>query len=258
MRAQIAINKSGVTQASSVGGKPPPGGILARRTNRKFSVFLDRDVTIPALINLIRTLRAIDGEMTLNDQETKPMNRQKLCFVLARRALGIIERKHDTLFKSDLEIFSAEISALDHVPENLTRLVGLNFTNLDAPAALLRASEAMIENLVLVAQNRSMRLQFLALPESIAWPKNIPPLSLPIDETLPEPICTWLTIAYETTLCIRKPVYHHGVIAINDQLRLPFQRILNPITAGYDRPNHFRILTSASVSGPQARDIVII
>lgn len=257
MRAQIVINKFGTTQTGT-GSKPPSGGILARRSNRDFSIVLDQAVTIAALIALMRTLRAIDGQMKLDSDNALPMTRQKMCLKLARHALSIIEKSHETRFMSDLEIFNPEISTIDVLPNNLTQLVELDFTKLDAPSALMKASAAKIKNLVLVGQNRSMRLCFLALPKDTAWPPGPPELTLPIDESVVEPICTWLTIAYEAALSIQAPIYQHGILKINSELRLPFQRVLNPITPTDDRPAHFRVLSVASAIGGNAENMIII
>ena len=66
MRAKIVIDKFGTTRAGDT-TEPPPGGVTAKRSNRDFAVKLDADVSYPALIGLIRTLRAVDAQMTLAD-----------------------------------------------------------------------------------------------------------------------------------------------------------------------------------------------
>ena len=66
MLAKIVIDKLGSTRTGDT-NEPPPGGVTARRSNRVFVVKLDADASYPALISLIRTLRAFDGEMTLAD-----------------------------------------------------------------------------------------------------------------------------------------------------------------------------------------------
>ena len=116
------------------------------------------------------------------------MSRQELCLKLAHRAFAIIEREHKDLFMSDLEIFTRNISAIDLLPANLIRLAELNFNNLDAPTALMRASTAKIENLVSVCQSRSSKLCFVTVPEAIDWPAVRPALEQPIEEVLSEPI----------------------------------------------------------------------
>ena len=257
MRAQIIINKFGIIQEGE-GKKPPQGGVLARRTNRDLVVHLHNAVTVPALLCLIQALRAVDVQMTLVGSTALPMTRAQICLTLARRALSIVEGKHEDLFMSDLEIFNKEISTIDILPKNLTKLVELNFSQMDAPSALMKASTAKVGNLVSVGQTRSMRLYFLALPENLSWPPDVPDISKPIDEVLSEPISTWLSIAYEAALSIQSPIYQHGILKINPELRLPFQRVLNPITPLTNRPAHFRILTTASVIGDHADDVIII
>lgn len=66
VRAQIAITRNSVTQASSDKG-PPDGGILARRANSDFRISLHRHVSETALIQMMRALRALDPafEMSL-------------------------------------------------------------------------------------------------------------------------------------------------------------------------------------------------
>ena len=66
MRAKIVIDKLGTTRTGDT-NEPPLGVVTARRSNRDFAVKLDADTSYPALISLIRTLRAADGEMTLAD-----------------------------------------------------------------------------------------------------------------------------------------------------------------------------------------------
>ena len=66
MRAQIAITRNGITQASS-DKSPPEGGVLARRTNGDFLISLHRHVSKTALVQMMRSLRALDPgfEMSL-------------------------------------------------------------------------------------------------------------------------------------------------------------------------------------------------
>jgi hypothetical protein len=257
MRAQIFINRFGTTQAAT-GKRPPYGGIVAHRSNRFFSIILDDMATIPALINLIRTLRAVESDIILNGASTKPLTRQQMCLLLARRALSMIEKQNEDMFMSDMEIFNPRISTIDVLPENLTRLLQLDFGGLDAPSALMLASSAKIKNLVSVGQSQSMRLYYLALPADITWPQEPPPLSKPLEEALSDPLCTWLSITYEAALAIRAPIYQHGILRLNAELRLPFQRVLNPIIPKNERPAHFRVLTSAYAIGEEGQDSAVI
>ena len=66
MRAKFVIDKLGTTRTGDT-NEPPPGGVTGRRSNRDFVAKLDADASYPALISLIHTLRAVDGEMTLAD-----------------------------------------------------------------------------------------------------------------------------------------------------------------------------------------------
>lgn len=110
MRAQIAITRNGITQAST-GTTPPDGGVLARRANRDFQILLHRRVSESALINLMRALRAVDAGMIMTlvtaGSSTKGLSRQELCLQLTLRALGIIEAENESLFMSNLELFNA-------------------------------------------------------------------------------------------------------------------------------------------------------
>ena len=60
MRAQIAITRNGITQASS-DKSPPEGGVLARRTNGDFLISLHWHVSETALVQMMRSLRARPG-----------------------------------------------------------------------------------------------------------------------------------------------------------------------------------------------------
>ena len=58
MRAQIAITRNGITQASS-DKSPPEGGVLARRTNGDYLISLHRHVNERAFVQMMRSLRAL-------------------------------------------------------------------------------------------------------------------------------------------------------------------------------------------------------
>lgn len=108
MRAQIAITRSGVTQASN-GKTVPDGGAMVRRTNGEFFISLHRKVSETALIQLMRTLRALDADFEMNLEAaghmTRHLTRQEVCLRLALRGLNIIERASEPLFMSNLELF---------------------------------------------------------------------------------------------------------------------------------------------------------
>ena len=75
LRAKIVINLSETTRAGDT-TEAPTGGVTAKRSNRDFAVKLDADVSYPVLINLIRTLRAVYGQVTLADDPASPITRE--------------------------------------------------------------------------------------------------------------------------------------------------------------------------------------
>ena len=124
----------------------------------------------------MRALRGIEPGLPMNlhvDGNVKQrLSRSELCLQLALRALGNIERNHEALFMSNLELVRLEtIKSLNS--DNLLRLARLDLQGLDAPSALMKVSAAQINNLVSVGQNRSMRLYFLALPAGMRPFKRI-------------------------------------------------------------------------------------
>jgi len=155
MRAQIAITRNGITQASS-DKSPPEGGVLARRTNGDFLISLHRHVSETALVQMMRSLRALDPgfEMSLEmaGNITRHLSRQDTCLRLALRALGILERVNEPLFMSNLEIYDRKRPPTGMLSQNLLKLAELDLAGKDAPTALLEVSAAAIENLVSVGQ----------------------------------------------------------------------------------------------------------
>ena len=67
-----------------------------------------------------------------------------------------------------------------------------------------------------------------------------------------------LPTAWEAALAIRAPLYKHGILKINAERRMPFQRVFNPIASPGDRPTHFRVLTTAAVSGDADQNFIIM
>jgi len=173
MRSQIIITRGGVTKAST-GKAPPDGGVLARRINGSFTVTLHSKVSELALVQLLRTLRALEPEfrMTLEMAGTRhtDLARRQACYHIALQAISIIERANETMFMSNLELYNRAQSPPMLQSKNLLRLASLNLTDCDAPSALMRASAADITDLVSVAQNRSMRLYYMAIPQTHIWP----------------------------------------------------------------------------------------
>ena len=247
MRAQIAITRNGITQASTE-TTPPDGGVLARRANRDFQIMLHRRVSETALINLMRALRAVDAGMVMTlvtaGSSTRGLSRRELCLQLTLRALGIIEAEHESLFMSNLELFNAARPQPAIRSKNLLRLAKLPLAGKDAPTALMQASAAGIRNLVSVGQNRSMRLYYLAVPEPVDWPSTLPTAGAPLDEATSSRSCRWLMAIYEGALAIQAPLFQHGFIRHEGHMR-PFQRIIHPIAPQLEKPNNYRVLTSA-------------
>ena len=243
MRAQIAITRNGITKASS-DKAPPEGGVLARRTNGDFLISLHRHVSETALVQMMRSLRALDPafEMSLEmaGNVTRHLSRQDACLRLALRALGILERVNEPLFMSNLELYDRKRPPVGMRSQNLLRLAELDLVGKDAPTALLEVSAAAIENLVSVGQNRSMRLYFLALPEEMDWPAEVPATGIPLDEGFDTPGGRWLSVIYEAAFAIQAPLYHHGFVRIDGGTLRPFLRFVYPITPQNERPRQFQ------------------
>ena len=121
MRAQIAITHTGITQASS-DHKPPDGGVLARRTNGEFRVTLHRKVSEAALVQLLRSLRALapDFQMSLETEAkfAEYLTRQQAYHHIALRAMGTLERANEAAFMSNLELFDRTLPPASLQSEN--------------------------------------------------------------------------------------------------------------------------------------------
>ena len=259
MRAQIAITRTGVTQASS-NREPPDGGVLARRTNGDFRVTLHRKVSEAALVQLLRSLRALaaDFQMSLetDDRLVEQLTRQQACHHIALRALGALERANEAAFMSNLELFDAMSPPASLQSENLLRLANLDLVGKDAPAALMLASAANIKNLVSVGQNRSMRLYFLAHPWEYAWPSSLPENGTPLDEGPDIPSLRWLSLVYEAAFSIQAPLFQHGFLRLHGGPMRPFQRFIYPITPPQERPSNYRVLSTAELMDSPDLNIV--
>ena len=258
MRPQIAITRTGITQASSTLA-PPDGGALARRTNGDFRVTLHRKVSEAALVQLLRSLRALapDFQMSL-ETETKlaeHLTRRQACHHIALRALGTLERAHEAAFISNLELFDSRSPPSSLQSENLLRLANLDLDGKDAPVALMQVSAANIRNLVSVGQNRSMRLYFLAHPWEFVWPASLPESGTPIDEGMDTPSLRWLTLVYEAALAIQTPLFQHGFLRLHGGPMRPFQRFVYPITP-QERPSNYRVLSTAELMDSPDLNIV--
>ena len=259
MRAQIAITHTGITQASS-DHKPPDGGVLARRTNGEFRVTLHRKFSEAALVQLLRSLRALapDFQMSL-ETETKfaeYLTRQQACHHIALRAMGTLERANEAVFMSNLELFDRTLPPASLQSENLLRLANLDLAGKDAPVALMQASAANIRNLVSVGQNRSMRLYFLAHPWEFVWPASLPENGIPLDERRDAPSLRWLALVYEAAFAIQAPLFQHGFLRLHGGPMRPFQRLICPITPPQERPSNYRVLSTAELMDSPDLNIV--
>jgi hypothetical protein len=259
MRSQITITRGGVTKAST-GKVPPDGGVLARRVNGSFTVTLHNRVSELALVQLLRSLRALEPEFRMTLEMTGnhhvDLTRRQACYRIALQAIGIIESANETTFMSNVELFSHAQSPSMLQSDNLLRLASLNLTDCDAPSALMRASAADITNLVSVAQNRSMRLYYLAIPQTHVWPAPGPKPGTALLDLSGSPPWRWLSIIYEAALAIQAPLFQHGFLRLHGGTMRPFQRIIYPITPTNDRPSNYRVLTTAELM--DSPDLVII
>jgi hypothetical protein len=68
MRANITINDAGIILAAS-NAPPPTGGAAVSRVNQKMSITLGAQPTVPALLSLIRALRAVKTTIRLYNAE---------------------------------------------------------------------------------------------------------------------------------------------------------------------------------------------
>lgn len=227
-------------------------GRLSVGINGEFLISLHRKVSETALIQL---MRALDADFEMNLEAAGHLTRQEVCLRLALHGLNIIERASEPLFMSNLELFDDSRPPPTLRSPNMMRLAGLRLAGKDVPTALLEASAANITNLVSVGHNRSMWLCFLALPEELDWPPEVPSTGVPLDETWDSPFGRWLSMLYEAAFAIQQPLYHHGFLRVEGGTLRPFQRFAYPITPPHDRPSNFRVLSTAEIS--DSPDLVI-
>jgi hypothetical protein len=164
MRAHITINADGITQPS-VEPTPPDGGAHIKRDNKSFVVTLSANPTALALWVLIRSLRVVETTMELDSKgefNRGNYTRYQLCIMLSQMALNSRESEFAPYFTSRIEILTSGLLDIDILPQNLLRLGHLSLGSLDVPTALLRVSEADIQNLVSIGQTMSMKLRFAA------------------------------------------------------------------------------------------------
>jgi len=86
----IATNNLGIMMASS-NAAPSASGAVTARVNQKIAITLGSNPTVPALLSLARTLRAVKGPIPLigtSGIDCSSHTQSKLCILLARRADG--------------------------------------------------------------------------------------------------------------------------------------------------------------------------
>lgn len=145
---------------------------------------------------------------------------------------------------------------IDILPQYLLRLGQLSLGSLDVPTALLRVSEADIQNLVSIGQTMSMKLSFIARPENLIWPSQMAQLGETFEECLPRAAGEWLSTVFEAALAIRSPLYHHGLMKIDSLGRQPFQRLIYPLAPMHERSANHRVLSVACLTNEPNRQII--
>jgi hypothetical protein len=85
MRANITTNDTGIILAAS-NAPTPIGGAAVSRVNQKMSITLGAKPTVPALLSLIRALRAVKTTIRLyhsDKNEGTQFTQSKICIRLA-------------------------------------------------------------------------------------------------------------------------------------------------------------------------------
>jgi len=246
VRAQISISKNG-TIHNAKSTTSLPGGVLLNRKNSEFTVTVSQNASCKSLTTLIQTLRAIDQTLLLKQLGAEPqlISKSKLCVLAAKRALSLIEQEYECPFASTLDVVTKPIHTNIELHESLRNFASMVVAGLDTPAALIKANMLDIPHLTSTAQNRSMRLFFVALPTTIDWPVMAPRTRQPIDSELDDLTARWLSVLYDTALAARQPLFHHGTIELTPCKTISFQRILYPITPTSERPGNHRVLSAA-------------
>ena len=86
MRANITINDAGTILAAS-NSPPPTGGAAVSRVNQKMFITLGAKPTVPALLSLVRALRAVKTTIILdqpNKNDGTQFTQSKICIRLAQ------------------------------------------------------------------------------------------------------------------------------------------------------------------------------
>ena len=247
MRANIRINDAGIILAAS-NAPPPIGGAAVSRPNQKMSITLGAKPTVPALLSLIRALRAAKTTIELyhfDENDGAQFTQSKICIHLAQMVLSSLESEHRKLFQSKIELVTPQLLTFGNLPDDLLRLVRMPLDTPDVVSSLIKVYDAHIKNLVLVGQSLSMKLCFVVVPENLAWPKPPPLLAQSLEQCLDPPFNYWLAIIYETAMAIRGPLYQHGMIRIGQGPERQFKRIIYPIITANQRASNHRILSTA-------------
>ena len=204
--------------------------------------------TVPALLSLIRALRAVKTTIRLynaDENDGTQFTQSKICIHLAQMALSSLESEHRKLFQSKIELVTPQLLTFGNLPDDLLRLAQMSLDTPDVLSSLIKVHDAHIKNLVLVGQSLSMKLCFIVVPENLIWPKPPPLLAQSLEHCLDSPFNYWLAITYETAMAIRGPLYQHGMIRIDQGPERQFKRIIYPIIPANERASNHRILSTA-------------
>ena len=247
MRANITTNRQGAVLASR-STIPPDGGITATRVNQNFSIALDKQPSVFALLEMIRIMRAINETVALVDPSNTKVGvhtRSSICLLLAQKALKQLEGNHRGLFSSKVRTVTHSSLQHDALPDELLRLTRLQILDKDVPAALVKLSSAQIQNLALIGHTLSMQLCFIAVPLNLCWPSPEPLTGQPLSNFMAPPHDTWLKIIYELSLATRQQIYHCGTMRLPMGETRHFKRLVYPLTGQDKRRHQYRIATTA-------------
>jgi len=212
------------------------------------SITLGAKPTVPALLSLIRALRAAKTTIRLyhsDENDGGQFTQSKICIHLARMVLSSLKSEHRKLFQSKIELVTPQLLTFGNLPDDLLRLARMPLDTPDVLSSLIKVYDAHIKNLVLVGQSLSMKLCFVVVPKNLAWPKPPPLLAQSLEQCLDPPFNNWLGIIYETAMAIRGPLYQHGMIRIGQGTERQFKRIIYPIIPANQRASNHRILSTA-------------
>lgn len=257
MRARIAINDQGTILASD-GESVPCNGFLILRKKSGAYIHMETVPSYAAIAVLLQTLRAINTviHFVQPDVLTEKCSISEFCIMIAQLGLQIIEDEQESPFASTMKLFHKSDVEKHQIPDKLIRLSRMELRNIAAAATLMQASKLNNPDLVVVAQNRSMRFYFVALPRICDWPALVPRTQFPIDDECDDHTARWLTLSYKTALATKLPLFQYGTIKLTADRTVKFQRILLPIAPPSERPANHRILSLTTC--PIDPDITLI